>query len=764
MKRLALLLLLVLLFGACAGSGSDSDDAATTTELELNRSAMGSIAGVGEVDWYHYRVVEANSILRVNCAGKDMRPEVDLLVTVYEEDQDGNKIRLYADHAMEDSQLPADIEIYLYIDRPKDIYIAVRDLADDEASTKPYYLTIDFESPAEGNESFAQAIPMEVDDSNTCQTDDIGAIGDLDCFQFDTPNNGIYTVKVDFTPFAGGTNVELGVELYDADGVRIESLTGVQGNSLQMLPYLEAGRHYVLVKDQGNDDFDTASHYNICVESVAVDEALENDTTATATTMAYDAGTQTFSANGYIAYTGDEDWYALPLNNISTSGMKVLNVRFDDGAGDPIVFKYQLAMQDEGNSPLLSHNFNSGSSAYMTQIKAGQGDHLLVVKAADDQKNTVQAPYTVSVEVQDIDDSAETQGDGNDTLAAADSLSSGVAVDGKVAFRGDEDWYRIDVDTSTPKVLEVTLDTASAAQVEYYLSLMRDVVIRKAYDADGSDGPTKLKTSVWVPQNTSAPQTATYLFKVSDYQNDEGDDVVYTLQATIRDVPTNVPNGPATNPVYFDEISERNDGSAVEVELEATSLAQESYKANTALLDYRSGGANITQTVNQDGSTTISFPWIAGYVDYQGDQDWFQIAMQSLDPNNPDDDWYYDIEVRLVSGGPTDIEYVWKYYRDRNNNNLLVDRPTENDGYIGAVGDQDPTSNGTLDIDTQNLGDDLWVGDQWNGNFYFAVSDFDYVRLPDTYEPNPEPDNDWGYDQPYYMKITLVYHPGVSNP
>ncbi|NNL74961.1 MAG: hypothetical protein HKO68_01350, partial [Desulfobacterales bacterium] len=345
MKRLALLLVLVLLLGACAGSGSNSEDAAATTELALNRSAMGSIASVGEVDWYHYRVVEANSILRVNCSGKDMRPEVDLLVTLYEEDPDGNKIRLYADHAMEDSQLPADISIYLYIDRPKDIYIAVRDLTDDDASGQPYYLSIDFETPAEGNESFAQATPIEVDDPNTCQIDHIGAIGDLDCFLFDTPSSGIYAVKVDFSPFAGGTDVNLGVELYDADGVRVESLTGAQNNSLQMLPYLDAGRHYVLVKDQGHDDFDTASYYNICVDSVAGDEAFENDSAATATAMAYESSTRTFSASGSVAYTGDEDWYALPLSGLSTSGLKVLNVRFDDAAGDPIVFNYQLALQ-----------------------------------------------------------------------------------------------------------------------------------------------------------------------------------------------------------------------------------------------------------------------------------------------------------------------------------------------------------------------------------------------------------------------------------
>ena len=217
MKRLGLLIALVMLFGACGNSGSDSDDSNSVTELSLNRSVEGHIAAAGEVDWYHYRVVEANNILKVTCTGSHMRPEVDVLVTVYEEDDAGNKIRLYAEHAMEDSELPTDIKIYVYIDRPKEIYIAVRDLMDDEGSSQPYYLTIDNQEPAEGNESFAQAIPLVVDDANTCQTDNIGSIGDLDCFQFDTPDSGIYAVKVDFMPFAGDTEVDLGIELYDGD-------------------------------------------------------------------------------------------------------------------------------------------------------------------------------------------------------------------------------------------------------------------------------------------------------------------------------------------------------------------------------------------------------------------------------------------------------------------------------------------------------------------------------------------------------------------
>jgi hypothetical protein len=400
----------------------------------------------------------------------------------------------------------------------------------------------------------------------------------------------------------------------------------------------------------------------------------------------------------------------------------------------------------------------------MTQIVSGTGDHLLLVKAADDQKNPVQAPYTVSVEVLDVDDPAESQGDGNDSLGTADELTSGVAIDGKVAFRGDEDWYRIDVDTTTPKVLEIFLDTAAAGRVEHYLSLMRDGVIKKIHDADGSDGPTELKTGVWVPRSTTAPHTATYLIKISDYQNDEGDDGVYTLQANIIDIPAAVPDGPAIGPAYFDEITEQEGAAGVEVELETTSLVQATFNANTTLLDYRYGAAGITQTANPDGTTTISFPWIAGYVDYQGDQDWYQIAMQTLDPDNPDDDWYYDIDVRLVSGAATDIEYVWKFYRDSNDNDLLVDRQTESDGFIGFVGDLDPTDNGVLDIDTQSLTDDLWVGEPWNGNFYFVVSDFNYVKLPDSYAINPWPDDDWGYSAAYYLKITMIYHPGRSRP
>ena len=504
MKRSAIIIIAALMLGACIG-GSDSDDSSNIIEMVPNKSITGQISTVSEVDWYHYRAVEANSLLRVSCSGENMRPEVDFLITVYEENADGERIRLYAEHAPEGSQLPANITSYIYIDRPKDLYIAVRDLKDDDASNEKYRLRIDFETPGEGNESFAQAKTVAIDDSSACLDDTIGSVGDVDCFRFDVAANGIHAVKFGFTPFAGGTNVRLVAELYDSDGERIDSVIGGLSTEFQLLNYLETGPHYVVVKDQGQDDFDSASSYNICVDTVPVDEVLTNDSAADAAAMQYDSGTQTYSAEGAIAYAGDQDWYALPIGSQGTTGLKVLNVEFDDSIAPGLVFTYRISLQDGQGTTLFSHDFNSGSSAYRTQVLAGTGDHALSVLAADEKGRIVQAPYEVSVTVADIDDPPETTDDGNDTSAAADSLTSGVPVTGKISYRGDSDWYRIEVDTSEPRILEVFMDTAAACNVEHYLALMRDGIVKTTHDDDGADGATELKTSVWVPQSATPP-------------------------------------------------------------------------------------------------------------------------------------------------------------------------------------------------------------------------------------------------------------------
>ena len=215
---------------------------------------------------------------------------------------------------------------------------------------------------------------------------------------------------------------------------------------------------------------------------------------------------------------------------------------------------------------------------------------------------------------------------------------------------------------------------------------------------------------------------------------------------------------------------------STDLELEVWTTDQPAFKADTSLMNFRAANLaalNITRTDNVDGTVTFDFPWIAGFVDYQGDRDFFQLDLNTLDPANPDAHWYYDVEIRLATRSTTDVEYNWKFYRDHNGNGIIMDNPGADDGYKACDGDRD-LATGLIDITTPSGSEEFYVGDLWTTEtpryytVYIGMSDFDYVNLPtsDPDDPmvNPAPDNDWGYAAPYYFKVTLTYHRGVSYP
>ncbi|MGD9158692.1 MAG: hypothetical protein PVG39_09815, partial [Desulfobacteraceae bacterium] len=301
------------------------------------------------------------------------------------------------------------------------------------------------------------------------------------------------------------------------------------------------------------------------------------------------------------------------------------------------------------------------------------------------------------------------------------------------------------------------------------------------YDTNGSDGPVELETSVFIDSNSQS--LTEYYIKVADYQGDDGDVQPYTLMVNVVPVPGegDVANAPGNEyRYYFSEEVERSlaAGTYNELELEIFGNDQPVFKADNSRLDFRGDAAelasrNITKTNNVDGTVTISFPWIAGFVDYQGDRDFFKLDLDTLDPASPDTQWYYDVEIRLATTLTTDVEYNWKFYRDHNGNEIVMDNPGSDDGYKACDGDMD-LGTGVIDITTPAGSDEFYVGDRWTTStpryytVYIGISDYNFVNLP-TSDPNnpmanPDPDNDWGYDAPYYFKVTLTYHPGVSYP
>jgi hypothetical protein len=295
--------------------------------------------------------------------------------------------------------------------------------------------------------------------------------------------------------------------------------------------------------------------------------------------------------------------------------------------------------------------------------------------------------------------------------------------------------------------------------VEYCLSIFGAQLIKTLSNPDAETIPTKLKTSFIIPASSSS---GVYSFKVSDFRDDEGSDVTYTIRVDVKDIPTTLPavaDGapPSGLPVqYYSELTET---TASTVTLEMNSVNHKIFGVNTTLLDFSS--ATTQQNTPQSGLTTLTFPWIAGYVDYQGDQDWFLMNFQPLDTSTK---WYYEIFVDFYAPA-TDVEYIWKFYPDRNKNSIVSDRTSDSDGFIASAGKTNNVPQ-ILNIRTPSGSDGkFWVGDPWRGQTYFSISDFNYLFNPDS-SRNLEPDDDWGgYNvAPYYFRVTLVYHPGVSYP
>jgi hypothetical protein len=214
---------------------------------------------------------------------------------------------------------------------------------------------------------------------------------------------------------------------------------------------------------------------------------------------------------------------------------------------------------------------------------------------------------------------------------------------------------------------------------------------------------------------------------------------------------------------YYSEIGEIDETTSIT--LQQSSVQETGHKVNTSLFNFHGPNPPDWITVNADtpaaGQTTIEFPWIAGYVDYQGDKDFFQIDLGPL--SGTDTAWYYDIKVEMHVGTPgSDVEYVWEFYRDSNQDRILVGRPSSASCIFASNGDTPATSPNPTAVAPFDIADgfqDFWVGDGWASHspiFYVSIGDFNYVNDP--------PDDDWGYDVPYYFRLTLVYHSGESQP
>lgn len=798
MKKSGFLLFILICLTACGGgTGSDATDEAQYRELSMDSESRGAIETVGDVDWYHFRAVETNNVLQLRCNGETSVPEVEFLVTVYEKDADGALVRLWADHAPEDAALPANLVLNIPIPEPKDLYIAVRDLMDDEAAPDTRYrLQLAYTNPATDNATFGQATDLgSVGTGGICHTDAIETVADVDCFSFSVPEAGVYSVAAAFNDPEITTPVRLEMKLYEADGASIYPAAGETVLNTGYRVYLEAGEHFAALQDRGRNDADAFAQYTICINPLTVSEVTQNDTEQTASGMTEDTGSPhpKYDVQAALAYQQDQDWYRVSVGAPTGTEFQTMKLTFSDSVppGNNFPFQILLKKADATGADIVDHEYPAGAADYTVQVrvKAEDGqpplvypvDYLIAVRPMPGATVTEGLNYTLRAEVIGVEDGAESPPNDNNSINSADELVipatppyTVTVDDGKISYRGDDDWYKVEVPNGTDdQILEIDFQAANTSNVEYCVEIMRGSDLWTLSDANHqTDVPTRLKTSFFAAAGTES----TYNIKVCDCQGDDGDDVTYHLAMTSSPVPTGVPDE-GRSPVYNSETYERglisgdfDTGQAVDVTCAIYPQYAPDFKANNQVLKISS--------MQQSGNQYVS-GWIAGYVDYQGDQDWYVLDIQPMDSAQT---WYYDIEISVFTPG-SDVEYTWKLYRDVARegltNQVVVDRMPgidmafDGDGVMAAWATDlvtDPMEavaqtvpDETAPVDSP-LRENIWISNSWqNDRFYLAISDFNYTRLSNG-SFNPAPDDDWGYDAPYYFQVRLTYHPGASNP
>jgi hypothetical protein len=582
--------------------------------------------------------------------------------------------------------------------------------------------------------------------------------------------------------------VNLGLELYDESGQMVYAFKGQRppDNIYVVLANLEIGSYYLVVDDQGRDNQSQYS-YSVCIEPVAADEVLQNDSQESAESRT--EGVEGYVLDGTLEYIQDEDWYVLPIP-ASSGANSSQNLRISlhtafgtipeelQGQADP--GSYRIEIRDADNNVLHAYDHPvAATAAYNVEIASGQGtQHYIMVKPVCPQQMLTALPYQLRVQLVEVSD----PGEENDPKTLD---PNGESVTGKIYKLGDVDNYAITVDTTAgPKVLELHFNTSQASEVAYNLHVMWDGKHHILKDINGTEDGTHFKASYYLPA-TSGTGTTVQL-QVCDDQNNDGADVTYTLNAGVLDIPSQVAataaeNAKASGAVYYDEPDERADTAATDVTvIEYDNYGQPEFKANTTLLRVDALDAN-----NQWHSK-----WIQGFADYDGDRDIFELNFDDITASQ--DVWYFDVQVRLFAAGG-DVEYSWGLFRDAPPvNNVLLERTfwADTDGEIlqyddnaeGVVafwGDSDLTAQ-TYDETIPTGTDQFWLGHVWNGSkYYLSIQDFNKVLLDKVWNetlerydpvPNQTPDNDWGNTnsapaaRPYYFQVTVTYHPGCSHP
>lgn len=342
----------------------------------------------------------------------------------------------------------------------------------------------DDDCPVDGNDDAITAAPVTVDPSDTpSATEKICPSGDRDWYSFElsssAPILGVQLTSTRRSPVRATYNVYREVDGAPESSPSISP--PITANLAETISYcLGAGRYYVEVRDDNDDDQDFRNPYELVLTSFEQTDPDEPNGTRT------EAGALTpgMPVSATIGCRGDEDWYAVDVTEGQfitvelTQDPAPMNIAFQVFVVDETVALFsamaarreiEVRLVDGRRAPITGRVF-------VRVFDQGDGAEAGGFDAAPDD------PYTLTVRLLDDTDPHEPNDHATEATWLPGSSSPVVCGASGASFslsgtilEGNYDWFRINLDASCGGgVLEADLDVmVPVAEVPGQLAVIR---------------------------------------------------------------------------------------------------------------------------------------------------------------------------------------------------------------------------------------------------------------------------------------------------